>query len=329
MKKSRTILHCFLLSISLVLASCGGGGDDLAVQSVPERKSAAQLSTGERAEFVNTLLRMKQIPSQFEPTLNAYDYFVDLHMQAFNGHTGAHMSSGFLPWHREFLRRFELEMRRASDNPRITLPYWDWTEQGSAQAIFTDNFLGGDGDQSQKYFVVSGAFRKGNWAMADNYDDTDDEFDDEIDPNTSLNREGLQRHFNQNGNVPLPVSAQVDYMLNFLQRYDAAPYNQFSNIFFSMRGYLEGRWPQGPALHNAVHVWVGGQMQTASSPNDPVFFLHHANIDRLWSQWQERYGNDSYPKEGHHNDQERLFGFGGVSAAQTFSLTEHSGVAYR
>ena len=38
-------------------------------------------------------------------------------------------------------------------------------------------------------------------------------------------------------------------------------------------------------LHNRVHVWVGGSMGPSSSPNDPVFFLHHCNIDRLWALW--------------------------------------------
>lgn len=40
-------------------------------------------------------------------------------------------------------------------------------------------------------------------------------------------------------------------------------------------------------IHNTVHVRVGGQMQTASSPSDPVFWLHHAFIDKLWADWQK------------------------------------------
>jgi hypothetical protein len=33
---------------------------------------------------------------------------------------------------------------------------------------------------------------------------------------------------------------------------------------------------------NLVHRWVNGNMVSMASPNDPVFWLHHANIDRLW-----------------------------------------------
>lgn len=325
MKKTQTLFTSLCICLSLFLVSCGGGDSE----PLPERKNAALLSPAERAEFVNTLLGMKKVASQFDPALSAYDYFVDLHVQAFEGHSGAHMAPGFLPWHREYLHRFELEMRRVSGNPRITLPYWDWTEPTSVQAIFSEDFLGGDGDASQQYFVVSGPFRKGNWTMAANYDDTDDEFDNVIDDSTPLLNTGLQRRFDQNGDVNLPVAAHVDSLLNVWRPYDAAPYSHKSDINRSMRNYMEGFWPQGSSMHNAVHVWVGGQMQTASSPNDPAFFLHHTNIDRLWSQWQERYGSDQYPNDTHHNAQEQLFKFGAVTVGQTFSLTQHSGVTYR
>lgn len=39
-------------------------------------------------------------------------------------------------------------------------------------------------------------------------------------------------------------------------------------------------------IHGSVHIWVGGTMSDAAvSPADPVFWLHHANLDRLWWQW--------------------------------------------
>ena len=40
------------------------------------------------------------------------------------------------------------------------------------------------------------------------------------------------------------------------------------------------------AVHGGVHNAVGGTMSGGRSPADPLFFLHHANIDRLWSVWQ-------------------------------------------
>ena len=39
-------------------------------------------------------------------------------------------------------------------------------------------------------------------------------------------------------------------------------------------------------VHGYVHEAVGGTMAGPSSPADPLFFLHHANIDRLWTLWQ-------------------------------------------
>ncbi|MDP9345755.1 MAG: tyrosinase family protein [Actinomycetota bacterium] len=42
-------------------------------------------------------------------------------------------------------------------------------------------------------------------------------------------------------------------------------------------------------VHNNVHLAVGGTMGGALSPADPLFFLHHANVDRLWAQWQRRH----------------------------------------
>jgi hypothetical protein len=227
-----------VLALVFLPGSCGGGHHSVA--SMPQRKNAATLSSAELAEFVTTQLRRKTLPSQFALALSAYDYFVDLHVRAFAGHSGAHMAPGFLPWHREFLRRF-----------------------------------------------------------------------------------------NQHYNVPLPNALQVASLLDVPRRYDAAPCDMFADRRQSMRNHLDGSWPSGSARHNAVHVWVGAQMRTASLPNDPVFFLHHANIDRPWSLWQARYGNDSYPADGMHRELEPLFQFGEVTPRQTFDLQQHSGVRYQ
>jgi tyrosinase len=86
----------------------------------------------------------------------------------------------------------------------------------------------------------------------------------------------------------LPTRAEVDSVLA-MATYDTAPWNSASDGF---RNHLEG-W-RGVNLHNRVHVWVGGQMGTGASPNDPVFWMHHAFVDRLWSQWQAMHPGSSY-----------------------------------
>lgn len=56
-------------------------------------------------------------------------------------------------------------------------------------------------------------------------------------------------------------------------------------------------------------------MGPATSPNDPVFFLNHCNVDRIWEDWQQRHGNPPYlPNDSAgstlrgHRLNDRLFG---------------------
>jgi tyrosinase len=41
--------------------------------------------------------------------------------------------------------------------------------------------------------------------------------------------------------------------------------------------------------HNNVHGYISGNMGAFMSPLDPIFWLHHANIDRLWNEWVRRH----------------------------------------
>lgn len=41
------------------------------------------------------------------------------------------------------------------------------------------------------------------------------------------------------------------------------------------------------SVHGSVHVRIGGDMSSVPTAGfDPIFFLHHCNIDRLWAAWQ-------------------------------------------
>ena len=61
-------------------------------------------------------------------------------------------------------------------------------------------------------------------------------------------------------------------------------------------------------MHNGMHGWIGGHMgNPTASPFDPIFYLHHCNIDRLWAMWQVDGHADEYPLSGgaaehHRND---------------------------
>lgn len=45
--------------------------------------------------------------------------------------------------------------------------------------------------------------------------------------------------------------------------------------------------PALEGIHNSGHVWVGGSMGSVPfAPCDPVFWMHHCEIDRIWAEWQ-------------------------------------------
>ena len=53
--------------------------------------------------------------------------------------------------------------------------------------------------------------------------------------------------------------------------------------------------------HGAVHVSVGGHMGRFYSPLDPIFMVHHCNVDRLWAHWSQNHTNptqSSWLEEG-------------------------------
>ncbi|MGI0011147.1 MAG: tyrosinase family protein [Nitrosopumilaceae archaeon] len=230
------------------------------------RKNQATLTAQEKQNFVNAVLALK--------ANGTYDQFVQQHRDSMAmSNMWAHRGPAFLSWHREFLRRFELALQAV--NPTVDLPYWDWTiDNSTTSSIWGSNFMGGNGRQSDGR-VMTGpfAFDNGNWNLNVNDDPGQD----------------LRRRMGQ-GASSLPTAAQVNQCLA-VTPYDSAPWNASSNPSF--RNMLEG-WIGPGQIHNRVHVWVGGSMMATTSPNDPVFFLHHCNVDRLWAIWQSMHPTEGY-----------------------------------
>ncbi|MEN8506088.1 tyrosinase family protein [Paraburkholderia sp. SIMBA_050] len=81
---------------------------------------------------------------------------------------------------------------------------------------------------------------------------------------------------------PLYISGRVN--TDVYAALTLAPYA--SSIINMQRGTsnsYEASFESAP--HNPVHNIIGGWMADMSSPTDPIFFVHHANVDRLWDAW--------------------------------------------
>jgi tyrosinase len=251
---------------------------------MPVRKNVTSLTAQEKADFVAAIKRCK--------AAGLYDQFVVEHSQSMmtpsppnvspNVRNVAHRGPAFCPWHREFLRRFEQAIG-------VPLPYWDWAadqDSGDPQhaAVWGNDLMGGNGVPPDDH-VTTGPFAH------DPNDSTS--WSTVQDPKLPANQQDnsvpwLTREFGGMGS--LPTTNDVAMCMTVVP-YDSDPWDTTSDPSF--RNRLEG-WV-GPGLHNAAHMWVGGSMMPSTSPNDPVFFLHHANVDRIWANWQRQYyGTQDY-----------------------------------
>jgi tyrosinase len=193
----------------------------------------------------------------------------------------AHGGPIFLPWHRMYLVRLEEQLQRVSGDVDAGLPYWDWATAGgdlppadqARSPLWTDQYLG-----SPRGRVTTGPLRNHRVRI--------EERDDGL---WSIPPRPIERDAGRQ-TATLPRTADVRAALAN-PAYDRAPWDVTVR---SLRNLAEG-WPNGPQLHNRVHVWVGGDMLPGTSPNDPVFFLNHANVDRIWESWMTRNGRTYLP----------------------------------
>lgn len=233
--------------------------------------------------------------------LSVWDLFVLWHFVAMRLATNpprplrnlAHGGPIFLPWHRMFLIRLEEQLQRVTDVD-TGLPYWDWAADGELPRLdqrrtilWTGDFLGeargavtaGPVGSMRVRLVGSGTQL---WSVAPR---------------------PLTRAAATDALAPtLPNQASVQWALDDPD-YDSTQWDAAADSFRNkVEGWLDpnargGRQPT-PQLHNRVHVWVGGDMGPATSPNDPVFYLNHCNEDRIWQAWMEQHGPQYRPVAG-------------------------------
>jgi tyrosinase len=171
-----------------------------------------------------------------------------------------HGSWFFLPWHRMYLMAFELIVQDVLDDDEWSLPYW--------YAIDPD-----DADKS----ILPPGFR----------DETKNLYTD-------------KRSFPANGGAPLQDLSPTVIAALEADRFSTADgltsFGSGERATPSFNGEEVGLLEDVP--HGAVHSLVGNDYDRAGNPVrrgwmgsfftaglDPVFWLHHANIDRLWQVW--------------------------------------------
>lgn len=310
----------------------GSAGATVDLDAPRTRRNATDLDASERAAFVDAVLALKETQSPIDPSLSYYDQFVHFHQLAviqsrFIGHGVAHNSPSFLPWHRKLCKLFEDGLQQVSGG-EVTLPYWDWTDEAAVDVIFSDDFMGPrTGDPNENYAVTSGPFARGKWNLnliavpVGNNDTLQNcpfpfltRCNTFVDLESELQSQGLST-------FGLPTVEQVDAALA-ATAYDSPPYGFNSDIATSFRCNLEGnKVGELPFLHNAIHTWVGGSWSSVfydgvyepqdtvfvgtltaldTSPNDPAFFLHHCNVDRIWAVKEDRDGPSYEPESGEY-----------------------------
>jgi hypothetical protein len=262
------------------------------------RKNVRNLSGTEKSDYVQAVIDLKDIkksPSiisaaQLAGATSRYDDYVWIHLQVMGG---AHGGPAFAPWHREYLKQFERDLQQVSGKPNITIPYWDWTTARTSSDPgwpFTDDFMGGLGTGPDNR-VETGMFSDAKGWRLNIITGAGPIIDGRPNPardDTRYLRRLLSPPILPNGQpLALPTPAQArDCLLR--TAYDAVPWIEgritLAQVNASFRKFLEY------IMHNGVHGWVGGNMSPMTSPNDPAFFLHHCNIDRLWAMWQQKHG---------------------------------------
>ncbi|WP_068034861.1 tyrosinase family protein [Psychrobacter sp. P11G5] len=306
------------------------------------RKNVNALTTEEKAAFITAIKLMKaeeyvyvdnpndepHVRARYPNITNTYDkYVLDHHIAMYTGTPGGwgngfltrnavYRGPAFLPWQREFIRRFELDLDRLV--PGVTLPYWDWASDAADPmnaVVWTNDLMGGNGSGASRV-VRSGPFA---------YDDADPDNSWVIINYLGLPDGGLVRNFGSRRNTPnLPTQADIDEIQQ-ISTYDSG---NFDTSSVGYRGANEGRIPVNGKTpppsntHALVHEWIAGSMMLGTSPNDPVFFLHHCFVDKLWADWQALHptvpyvpGNTASNNLNGHRLNDELVGLGTLISA--------------
>lgn len=198
---------------------------------------------------------------------------VQAHLTAF---TPAHGHAWFLPWHRAYIAQLNKILQDNSDTC-VNIPYWDWTLDEGERPI--------DGNIPAFDTTIMGTTRNLGTLPADSRlkdgmfacDSTDSSsyWVPHVSGGSSLDAATtncLQRRYNDNTVVTFDTASEVDDEIN--------DNNDFTSFYLDVEG----------GSHIPPHTYVKGHMTTGASSFDPLFFMHHNMVDKIWDDWQKKSG---------------------------------------
>jgi hypothetical protein len=232
----------------------------------PVRRNIAHISDADRTKYINAVAQADQ--RFWSGGVVSYWDFQDLSHQT----THVHGGPKFLLWHRELCNRYEALLQQI--DPDVALHYWDWTTDPRS----SPNGVGGNTDLSVNTFMgtmngnVAGVLAPlhNGGVFAGSRNDTGLPQD----PPQTLLRSML----------PGPGTATADSTILNASDGFGQP-----EQWLQFRQSLEG-------VHGNVHVNFGpgniGDPSGHQAFQDPMVFLLHANVDRLYAMWQCKPGEE-------------------------------------
>jgi tyrosinase len=158
-----------------------------------------------------------------------------------------HGDAGFLPWHRAYA--LDLERALQAIDATVTLPYWRFDQP--APNLFTRDYMGESNAQQMAVFRPGHPLEQ--WV-------TDHQL-------------GITRGLDFNINGPANVIDELS-TINLGDDYTNFA-NEDSGIEIDPHGSAHVSFTEASSI---FHI--------GTAVRDPVFFMLHANVDRLWAKWQ-------------------------------------------
>lgn len=252
----RAFLQAAGVTLGGALAASKLGSTVVEAQAVKVRPDIATVKANDPllAALKNGVKALQNLDTQDPTSPKGWTRLASIH-----NNFCTHSNWFFLPWHRAYLYYFEQVCREASGDPSFVLPYWDWTKSSRLPWQFWE-----DGSP-----------------LMDNTR--------RIGPNDAADPANVGQDVIYGGNGQKGIVNISDF-ITFASAATATPSGSLSpdqrRQIQQQRagtGQLEG------TPHNYIHgTFVQGHMATFMSPLDPIFWLHHSNIDRLWAEWLTR-----------------------------------------